>query len=124
MVMVADRHERRDGNAGRRQYPERAFRGAGPVLETELGFQATATGRGTAGVGSPSRGTADATVTVEDTTPPELVSAEVGGSGGLLTLTFNEDLDITATKLPPADAFTVKADGVEVAVGGCGGEPN
>ena len=96
-----------------------------PVLETELGFQATATGRGTAGVGSPSRGTADATVTVEDTTPPELVSAEVGGSGGLLTLTFNEDLDITATKLPPADAFTVKADGVEVAVGGgCGGEPN
>ena len=38
------------------------------------------------------------------------------GPGGLLTLTFNEDLDITATKLPPADAFTVKADGVEVAV--------
>ena len=31
-----------------------------PVVETELGFQATATGRGTAGVGSPSRGTADA----------------------------------------------------------------
>ena len=89
-----------------------------PVLETELGFQATATGRGTAGVGSPSRGTADAAVTVEDTTGPELVSAEVWASGGLLTLTFNEDLDITVTKLPPADAFTVKADGVEVAVGG------
>ena len=87
-----------------------------PVLETELGFQATATGRGTAGVGSPSRGTADATVTVEDTTGPELVSAEVWASGGLLTLTFNEDLDITVTKLPPADAFTVKADGVEVAI--------
>ena len=89
-----------------------------PVLETELGFQATATGRGTAGVGSPSRGTADAAVTVEDTTPPVLVSAEVPVSGGSLALTFNEDLDITVTKLPPADAFTVKADGVEVAVQG------
>ena len=53
-----------------------------PVVETELGFQATATGRGTAGVGSPSRGTADAAVTVEDTTPPELVSAEVSQAGG------------------------------------------
>ena len=89
-----------------------------PVLETELGFQATATGRGTAGVSSPSRGTADAAVTVEDTTAPVLASAEVPVSGGSLTLTFNEDLDITATKLPPADAFTVKADGVEVAVQG------
>ena len=87
-----------------------------PVLETELGFQATATGRGTAGVGSPSRGTADAAVTVEDTTPPELVSAEVGGSGDRLTLTFNEDLDIEQFRVPPASAFTVKADGVEVTV--------
>ena len=87
-----------------------------PVLETELGFQATATGRGTAGVGSPSRGTADAAVTVEDTTPPELVSAEVGVSGDRLTLTFNEDLDIERSKVPPASAFTVKADGVEVTV--------
>ena len=89
-----------------------------PVLETELGFQATATGRGTAGVRSPSRGTADAAVTVEDTTAPVLASAEVGAAGGSLALTFNEDLDITVTKLPPADAFTVKADGVEVAVQG------
>ena len=71
-----------------------------PVLETELGFQATATGRGTAGVGSPSRGTADAAVTVEDTTAPELVSAEVGGSGDRLTLTFNEDLDIEQLRVP------------------------
>ena len=74
-----------------------------PVLETELGFQATATGRGTAGVGSPSRGTADAAVTVEDTTPPVLAGAEVGGSGDRLTLTFNEDLDIEpGTKVPAA----------------------
>ena len=33
-----------------------------------------------------------------------------------LTLTFNEDLDIGPGKLPPASAFTVKADGVEVTV--------
>ena len=88
-----------------------------PVVETELGFQAMATGRGTAGVGSPSRGTADAAVTVEDTTPPELVSGEVSQAGGTITLIFNEDLDIEpGTKVPAASAFTVKADGVEVAV--------
>ena len=38
------------------------------------------------------------------------------GAGDRLTLTFNEDLDIAAGKSPPASAFTVKADGVEVAV--------
>ena len=36
--------------------------------------------------------------------------------GDRLTLTFNEDLDIGPVKLPPASAFTVKADGVEVTV--------
>ena len=87
-----------------------------PVLETELGFQATATGRGTAGVSSPSRGTADAAVTVEDTTPPVLVSGRVVASGEELYLNFNEDLDIAVDGFPPASAFTVKADGVEVAV--------
>ena len=48
--------------------------------------------------------------------PPELASASVPASGETLILTFNEDLDIGSTKLPPADAFTVKADGVDVAV--------
>ena len=56
--------------------------------------------------------------TLANTTPPVLVSAEVPVSGDTLALTFNEDLDITGTKLPPASAFTVKADGVEVAVQG------
>ena len=48
--------------------------------------------------------------------PPELTSASVPASGGTLTLTFNEDLDIGPTKLPPADAFTVRADGADVPV--------
>ena len=46
--------------------------------------------------------------------PPIPASAAVQGSGDRLSLTFNEDLDIAA--VPPASAFTVKADGVEVAV--------
>ena len=55
--------------------------------------------------------------TLANTTPPVLVSAEVLASGDTLTLTFNEDLDIEpGTKVPPASAFTVKADGVDVAV--------
>ena len=54
--------------------------------------------------------------TVANTTPPVPASAEVPASGASLTLTFNEDLDIAADKLPPASAFTVKADGVEVPV--------
>ena len=53
--------------------------------------------------------------TVEGT-PPVPASAEVPASGDTLNLTFNEDLDIGPGKLPPADAFTVKADGVEVTV--------
>ena len=48
--------------------------------------------------------------------PPELASASVPASGETLTLTFNEDLDIGPTKLPPADAFTVRADGADVPV--------
>ena len=54
--------------------------------------------------------------TLANTTPPVLESAEVLSVGDRLTLTFNEFLDITETKLPPASAFTVKADGVEVTV--------
>ena len=53
---------------------------------------------------------------VENTTPPVPASAEVPASGASLTLTFNEDLDIAADRLPPASAFTVKADGDEVTV--------
>ena len=55
-------------------------------------------------------------VVIVDTTPPIPASAEVPASGASLTLTFNEDLDIGPGKLPPADAFTVKADGDEVTV--------
>ena len=51
-----------------------------------------------------------------DGIPPVPASAEVPEAGSSLTLTFNEDLDIGPGKLPAADAFTVKADGVEVAV--------
>ncbi len=51
-----------------------------------------------------------------DTTPPAPESAEVSGTGRTLTLTFDEDLDITATDVPPASAFTVEADGVAVGV--------
>ena len=51
-----------------------------------------------------------------DETPPVPASGEVPASGASLTLTFNEDLDNGSGKLPPADAFTVKADGVPVAV--------
>ena len=51
-----------------------------------------------------------------DATPPELERASVFASGDQLLLYFNEDLDIGPGELPPADAFTVKADGVEVAV--------
>ena len=54
--------------------------------------------------------------TVANTTPPVPASAEVPASGASLTLTFNEDLDNGSDKLPPASAFTVKADGVDVTV--------
>ena len=87
-----------------------------PAVETGFAFEVTATGRGTAGVSSPSKATEDAAVTVEDIAPPELASGEVGADGDTLTLTFNEDLDIGPGKRPPADAFIVKADGDEVPV--------
>ena len=87
-----------------------------PAVETGFAFEVTATGRGTAGVSSPSKATEDAAVTVEDTIGPELASASVFSSGEELYLNFNEDLDIAVDRFPPASAFTVKADGVEVAV--------
>ena len=55
-------------------------------------------------------------VVIVDETPPEPESGEVLGAGDRLTLTFNEDLDIGPGKLPPASAFTVKADGAPVTV--------
>ena len=54
--------------------------------------------------------------TVANTTPPVPASAEVPTTGNKLTLTFNEDLDIEVFRVPPASAFIVKADGVEVTV--------
>ena len=51
-----------------------------------------------------------------DGTPPELASAEVTGPGAVLTLTFNEDLDNGAGKLPVESAFIVEADGAAVEV--------
>ena len=51
-----------------------------------------------------------------DLIPPELASAEAPASGATLTLTFDEDLDNGVGKLPPASAFTVKANGVVVTV--------
>ena len=51
-----------------------------------------------------------------DGTPPIPESATVTTSGDTLRLTFNEDLDIGPLSVPPASAFTVKADGVEVTV--------
>ena len=87
-----------------------------PAVETELAFEVTATGRGTAGVASPSKATEAAAVTVREASPPELSGAEVGASGDTLTLTFNKELDNGRGKLPPGDAFTVRADGDKVAV--------
>ena len=55
-------------------------------------------------------------VDIRDETPPEPASGTVPALGDTLTLTFNEDLDIAADRLPPAGAFTVKADGVPVTV--------
>ena len=51
---------------------------------------------------------------IVDGTPP--VPASATGASSTLNLTFNEDLDIGQLTVPPASAFTVKADGVEVAV--------
>ena len=87
-----------------------------PPWRPQLAFEVTATGRGTAGVASPSKATEAAAVTVREATPPELSGAEVGASGDTLTLTFNEELDNGPGKLPPGDAFTVRADGDKVAV--------
>ncbi len=87
-----------------------------PAVETEFAFEVTATGRGTAGAASPSKATEAAAVTVREATPPELTGAEVGASGDTLTLTFNKELDNGRGKLPPRDAFTVRADGDKVAV--------
>ena len=53
-----------------------------PAGDTEFAFQVTATGRGTAGLANPRQATADAAVTVVDTTGPELVRAEVEVQGG------------------------------------------
>ena len=54
--------------------------------------------------------------TVANTTPPVPRRAEVLTTGTTLSLTFNEDLDLTGLKLPPASAFTITADGVDVEV--------
>ena len=52
-----------------------------------------------------------------DLTPPELASAAVLPQGATYSqLTFNEDLGGDQFTVPPASAFTVKADGVVVAV--------
>ena len=84
-------------------------------VSAELVIAATATGRGTKGLGTPLLATAEAAVTVTETVPPELLSAGVGTSGDTVTLVFSEDLD-TAPGLPAAGAFTVTADGAAVAV--------
>ena len=90
-----------------------------PAGDTEFAFQVTATGRGTAGVSNPRQATADAAVTVEDTTGPELVSAEVEVQAGqLIDILFSEPVDFTpGTSYPQLDDnFTVNVDGVELAV--------
>ena len=51
-----------------------------------------------------------------DVTPPTLVSAEVPISGDSLTLTFDDDLDTRAGKLPLADAFIIKVDTITITV--------
>ena len=50
------------------------------------------------------------TVDTVDTTAPELASAVVPSTGDRLSLTFDEDLDIAADRLPPANAFIVKVE--------------
>ena len=49
---------------------------------------------------------------------PRFDSAIVPVSGDKVVITFSEDLDISGTDLPPASAFTVKADGAAIAVQG------
>ena len=65
--------------------------------------------------------TSAATVTVTvaaDTTPPEVVSAEVSTSttGDNLAITFDETLDQTARSNVPVSAFSVTADGQNIAI--------
>ncbi len=48
-----------------------------------------------------------------DTTPPTFVSAEVQSSGYLVSVVYNENLDITASRKPSSSAFTILVDGVE-----------
>ena len=52
-----------------------------------------------------------------DLAPPALASAAVSGSGRLIELVFDENLDIDFQSLPPASAFAVIVDGVAVTVG-------
>ena len=87
-----------------------------PAVETGFAFEVTATGRGTAGVSSPSKATEDAAVTVEDTTGPELASARCFHREKSSSHLQRGPRHRGRTAFPPADAFTVKADGVEVAV--------
>ena len=56
-----------------------------------------------------------------DTTGPKPASGVADSTGTTVTIVFNEELDITSSDLPPASAFTVKADGFEVAVNGING---
>ena len=52
-----------------------------------------------------------------ETTPPAPESGVVAAAGTQILLTFDEDLEVDAhNDVPPASAFTVKADGVAVAV--------
>ena len=63
--------------------------------------------------------TSAATVTVAaDTTPPEVESAEVSTSttGDNLAITFDENLDQTAVSIGLASAFSVTADGQNIAI--------
>ena len=73
----------------------------------------------TAGNTTPTTETYRVVVTrAPDTTPPSLESAEVREAGEKLILTFSEDLDIATELLPAAvvGAFSVTADGLDVAI--------
>ena len=86
---------------------------------TELGHGVTRHYRVLAinAIGASLASTTASATTLDDMTPPSLTAAAVESAGTQVTLTFDEILDDTPARTPPASAFGVTVDGAPVTVG-------
>ena len=93
---------------------------------TELGHGVTRHYRVLAinAIGASLASTTASATTLDDMTPPSLTAAAVESAGTQVTLTFDEILDDTPARTPPASAFGVTVDGAPVTVGAVSVEGN